>query len=164
MIGRTDIINVGYFICRIVESPDFLGFGTDSFISVSDCLTDHEPQPPLCHGWKPRGDDKDYISRFADTETYIRMSEEMNELLGYSELLCRTPWPAYEESALVADTVEYGIQVNGKVRARVSLPADLDKAAVEQAALAAEPVQPFLSGKTVRKVIVVKNIVNIVVG
>ena len=92
------------------------------------------------------------------------MTEEMNELMGYSELLCRTPWPAYEESALVADTVEYGIQVNGKVRARVSLPADLDKAAVEQAALAAEPVQPFLSGKTVRKVIVVKNIVNIVVG
>ena len=92
------------------------------------------------------------------------MTEEMNELMGYSELLCRTPWPAYEESALVADTVEYGIQVNGKVRARVALPADLDKAAVEQAALAAEPVQPFLSGKTVRKVIVVKNIVNIVVG
>ena len=81
MIGRTDIINVGYFICRIVPSPDYLGFGTDSFISVSDCLTDHEPQPSLCHGWKPRGDDKDYISRFADTETYIRMSEEMNELL-----------------------------------------------------------------------------------
>ena len=92
------------------------------------------------------------------------MTEEMNELMGYSELLCRTPWPAYEESALVADTVEYGIQVNGKVRARVALPADLDKAAVEQAALAADAVQPFLSGKTVRKVIVVKNIVNIVVG
>ena len=88
----------------------------------------------------------------------------LNELMGYSELLCRTPWPAYEESALVADTVEYGIQINGKVRARIALPADMDKAAVEQAALSAEPVQPFLSGKTVRKVIVVKNIVNIVVG
>ena len=92
------------------------------------------------------------------------MTEEMNELMGYSELLCRTPWPAYEESALVADTVEYGIQVNGKVRSRIALAADLDKAAVEQAALGAEAVQPFLSGKTVRKVIVVKNIVNIVVG
>ena len=91
------------------------------------------------------------------------MAEEINEAMGY-EPLYRTPWPTYEESALVADTVEYGVQVNGKVRARIALPADMDKAAVEQAALAAEPVQPFLSGKTVRKVIVVKNIVNIVVG
>ncbi len=64
----------------------------------------------------------------------------------------------------MADTVEYGVQVNGKVRARIALPADMDKAAVEQAALRADAVQPFLSGKTVRKVIVVKNIVNIVVG
>ena len=92
------------------------------------------------------------------------IAEEMNEILGYAEPLYRTPWPTYEESALVADTVEYGIQINGKVRARLSLSADLDKAAVEQAARTAEAVQPFLSGKTVRKVIVVKNIVNIVVG
>ena len=92
------------------------------------------------------------------------IAEEMNEALGFEAPLYRTPWPTYEESALVADTVEYGIQINGKVRARLALPADMDKAAVEQAALAAEPVQPFLSGKTVRKVIVVKNIVNIVVG
>ena len=91
------------------------------------------------------------------------MTEEINEAMGYAPLY-KTPWPTYEESALVADTVEYGVQVNGKVRARIALPADMDKAAVEQAALSAEPVLPFLSGKTVRKVIVVKNIVNIVVG
>ena len=92
------------------------------------------------------------------------IAEEMNEILSYETPLYRTPWPAYEESALVADTVEYGVQINGKVRTRISLSADLNKAAVEQAALAAEAVQPFLAGKTVRKVIVVKNIVNIVVG
>ena len=91
------------------------------------------------------------------------IAEEINEALGYPELH-HTPWPIYEESALVADSVEYGIQINGKVRTRISLPADLDKAAVEQAILSADPVQPFLAGKTVRKVIVVKNIVNIVVG
>ena len=91
------------------------------------------------------------------------IAEEINEALGYPELH-HSPWPTYEESALVADSVEYGIQINGKVRTRISLPADLDKAAVEQAILSADPVQPFLAGKTVRKVIVVKNIVNIVVG
>ena len=87
-----------------------------------------------------------------------------NELLGYADPLYRTPWPTYDESALQASEVEYGIQINGKVRTRIALPADLDKAAVEQAALAAGAVQPFLAGKTVRKVIVVKNIVNIVVA
>ena len=91
------------------------------------------------------------------------MTEEMSENLGFDRLY-RTPWPTYEESALVADTMEYGVQVNGKVRTRLALAADMDKAAVEQAALAAPAVQPFLEGKTVRKVIVVKNIVNIVVG
>ena len=91
------------------------------------------------------------------------MTEEMSENLGFDRLY-RTPWPTYEENALVADTVEYGVQVNGKVRTRLALAADMDKAAVEQAALAAPAVQPFLEGKTVRKVIVVKNIVNIVVG
>ena len=92
------------------------------------------------------------------------ITEEMNEMLGYADPLYRTPWPTYDESALQASEVEYGIQVNGKVRTRIALPADLDKAAVEQAALAADAVQPFLAGKTVRKVIVVKNIVNIVVA
>ena len=51
-----------------------------------------------------------------------------------------------------------------RLRARITLPADLDKAGVEQAALAAAEVQPFLAGKAVRKVIVVRNIVNIVVA
>ena len=92
------------------------------------------------------------------------ITEEMNEAMAFDTPLYRTPWPTYEESALVADSVEYGIQINGKVRTRISLPADLDKSAVEQAALAAEAVQPFLSGKSIRKVIVVKNIVNVVVG
>ena len=91
------------------------------------------------------------------------ITEEMNEQLGY-EPLHHSAWPQYDESALIAEAVEYGVQVNGKVRARISLPADMEKAAVEQAALAAEEIAPFLEGKTVKKVIVVKNIVNIVVG
>ena len=91
------------------------------------------------------------------------ITEEMNELLGYTPLH-HSDWPKYDESALTADSVEYGIQVNGKVRARILLDAALDKAAVEKAALAAPELAPFIEGKTVRKVIVVKNIVNVVVG
>ena len=91
------------------------------------------------------------------------ISEEINEALDYSPLK-EQQWPMYDESALVEDAVEYGIQVNGKVRGRVTLPATLSKDEVEAAALASEEIKPHLEGKTVRKVIVVKNIVNIVVG
>jgi leucyl-tRNA synthetase len=91
------------------------------------------------------------------------ISEEINEALGYTSLM-EQQWPIYDESALVEDAVEYGIQVNGKVRGRITLPASLDTKAVEDAALACEDLNPHLEGKTVRKIIVVKNIVNIVVG
>ena len=91
------------------------------------------------------------------------ISEEINEALGFSPIKDQL-WPVYDESALVEDAVEYGIQVNGKVRGRITLPLSLDAKAVEAAALACEDVKPHLEGKTVRKIIVVKNIVNIVVG
>ncbi|HML68549.1 MAG TPA: leucine--tRNA ligase [Clostridia bacterium] len=91
------------------------------------------------------------------------ISEEINEALGFTPIKDQR-WPVYEESALVEDAVEYGIQVNGKVRGRITLSLSLDAKAVEEAALACEDVKPHLEGKTVRKIIVVKNIVNIVVG
>jgi leucyl-tRNA synthetase len=89
--------------------------------------------------------------------------EEINQNLGFGPLH-HAPWPVYDESALVDDEIEFGVQVNGKVRGRVTLSASLDPKAVEAAALVCEEVKPFLEGKTVRKVIVVRNIVNIVVG
>ena len=92
------------------------------------------------------------------------MTEELNQRLGYEQPLYSTPWPKWDESALVKNTIEYGVQVNGKIRARIELPIDMPKEEVEAAAKAHKDVVPFLEGKTVRKVIVVKNIVNIVVA
>ena len=89
-------------------------------------------------------------------------TEELWEQMGLPFSIFSQPWPAYDEKALTRQEVEYGVQVNGKVRGRVTLPADADAKAVEEAALAHEAVQKVLEGKTVRKVIVVKNIVNIV--
>lgn len=75
------------------------------------------------------------------------------------------PWPEADEDALVRDSVEIVVQVNGKVRARMEAPADADRAALEKAALAQENAQRFIEGKAVRKVIVVPGkLVNIVVG
>ena len=92
------------------------------------------------------------------------MTEELNQRLGYEQPLYCTPWPKWDESALVKNTIEYGVQVNGKIRARIELPIDMPKEEVEAAAKAHKDVVPFLEGKIVRKVIVVKNIVNIVVA
>ncbi|MFJ7624778.1 hypothetical protein ACIQYZ_39000, partial [Rhodococcus erythropolis] len=64
---------------------------------------------------------------------------------------------------LVEDTVEYPIQVNGKVRSRISVPADADRKAVEEIALADEKIVALLEGNAPRKVIVVPGkMVNIV--
>ncbi|WP_282041722.1 leucine--tRNA ligase [Halomonas alimentaria] len=85
--------------------------------------------------------------------------------LGHTEPAIDARWPEVDESALTRDTIELVVQVNGKLRARIEVPADADKAAAEAEAFAAENVQRHTEGKTVRKVIVVPGkLVNIVVG
>ncbi len=90
--------------------------------------------------------------------------EEINERLGYTKRLYETEWPQYDESALQKAEMEYGIQVNGKIRARISLSSELNNAEIEKAVLENDEIKPFIEGKTVRKVIIVKNIVNVVVA
>ena len=79
--------------------------------------------------------------------------------------LAYAPWPKFDPALLVEDTLEIPVQVNGKLRVVIRVPADADNAAVEAAARASEKVQQFIVGKMIRKVIVVpKKLVNIVVG
>jgi leucyl-tRNA synthetase len=78
-------------------------------------------------------------------------------------MLANMPWPAYDEAALVTDELELVVQVNGKLRDKITVAKDADAATVEAAALAAPKVKEQLDGKTVRKVIVVPGrLVNIV--
>jgi leucyl-tRNA synthetase len=91
------------------------------------------------------------------------IAEEMWHRLGHPDSLAHGPFPAVDERYLVEDTVEYPIQVNGKVRARVTVPADADADAVKAAALAEEKVVALLAGAEPRKVIVVPGrLVNVV--
>ena len=92
------------------------------------------------------------------------IAEEINEAAKLGSPIYEARWPEYDESALVADSVEIGVQINGKVRARIMVPANAAKEEIEKLALESADVKPFTEGKTVRKVIVVKNIVNIVVA
>jgi leucyl-tRNA synthetase len=72
-------------------------------------------------------------------------------------------WPKFDPALLVEDTLEIPVQVNGKLRDVIKVPANADNATVEAAAKASEKVQQFIAGKTIKKIIVVpKKLVNIV--
>ncbi|GAA3249255.1 leucine--tRNA ligase [Pseudonocardia petroleophila] len=91
------------------------------------------------------------------------IAEELWSRLGHTETLAYAPFPVADERYLVADTVEYPIQVNGKVRSRVTVAADATPAEVEAVALADEKVAAALGGKDPRKLIVVPGrLVNVV--
>jgi leucyl-tRNA synthetase len=92
------------------------------------------------------------------------VAEELWQRLGHPTSLAHGPFPVADPDYLVEDTVEYPVQVNGKVRGRITVPADADADAVEAAALADEKVQTSLAGATPKKVIVVAGrLVNLVV-
>jgi leucyl-tRNA synthetase len=77
--------------------------------------------------------------------------------------LAYAPWPPFDPALLVEDTLEIPVQVNGKLRDVIKVPANISQADLEAAALASEKVKPFLEGKTIKKVIVLpKKLVNIV--
>ncbi|WP_099023695.1 leucine--tRNA ligase [Mycolicibacterium palauense] len=91
------------------------------------------------------------------------LAEELWQRLGHESSLAHGPFPVADPAYLTEDTVEYPVQVNGKVRGRITVPADADKATLEAAALADEKVLAFLDGATPKKVIVVPGkLVNIV--
>ncbi len=97
------------------------------------------------------------------------MAQALWEAMGHSVaehgLLCDASWPAVDRAALVQDEIEMVVQVNGKLRAKIAVSADADKATLEQLALAHDNVQKFTDNKTIRKVIVVpKRLVNVVVS
>ena len=88
--------------------------------------------------------------------------------LGYAKALgdlLDAPWPQVDEGALVQDRIELMLQVNGKLRGAIQVPADADKAAIEAAAIASPDFQKFSQGLAIKKVIVIAGrLVNVVVG
>ncbi|MGH9232774.1 MAG: leucine--tRNA ligase, partial [Acidimicrobiales bacterium] len=93
------------------------------------------------------------------------VSEELWSRLGHRDSLATEPFPEADPALLVDETVEVPVQVNGKVRARVHVPADADAATIEAAARADERVAALLAGTSVRKVVAVPGrLVNFVVS
>ena len=93
------------------------------------------------------------------------ITQQLWQDLGHEGLVAEASWPVHDESALVQDEIEMMIQVNGKLRSKIKVPADADKESVEAMALTDEKVVSYVEGKTVRKVIVVPGrLVNLVVA
>ena len=82
---------------------------------------------------------------------------------GGDSTLAYHPWPSHDEAHLVESTIEMAVQVNGKLRDRIQIPADMDKSDIERIAIESENVQRHTEGKNVKKVIVIPGkLVNIV--
>lgn len=93
------------------------------------------------------------------------ITHELWNALGHEEAIVNCTWPVFDESALVKDSIELMVQVNGKLRGKIKVAADADKDSIEAEAMKDENVQKFIEDKTVRKVIVVPGrLINIVVA
>jgi leucyl-tRNA synthetase len=92
------------------------------------------------------------------------VAEELWQALGHAGTLAYEPWPTFDAAAIREDTIEVPVQINGKLRGRVHVPADIDQAALEAAARGDAKIAEMLAGKTVVKTIVVPGrMVNFVV-
>ncbi len=144
-------------IRRVTEDLETLSFNTA--ISAMMELTNHLTKETV----RPRGVMRTFmliLSPFAP-----HLAEEMWNALGGTNTLAYEPWPSYDASLLKADTIEVPVQINGKLRAKLTVAAGLDKEALEAAATSDERIKPLVEGKTIKKVIVVPGkLVNLVVG
>ena len=92
------------------------------------------------------------------------LAHELWEMTGEKSNLLKAPWPKYDPALAAEDEIEIPVQVNGKLRGKVIVPAVATDDQVKEAALADEKVQAAIAGKQVVKVIVVpKKLVNVVV-
>ena len=122
----------------------------------------------------------DYLSKAPRRETYDEVmpaliklmapmtphiAHEIWEMEGYGDMLATEPWPTWDEELAREETVTLVVQVNGRVRDRMDVSADITPEQAEELALSSEKIQGWIDGQQVRRVISrPPNLVNIVVG
>jgi leucyl-tRNA synthetase len=93
------------------------------------------------------------------------LAEELWAAMGHTTTLAYEPWPTFDESLIRTEQKEIPIQVNGKLRSKLTVPADIDDESLKKLALADERIKDLVGGKEIKKVIVVSGkLVNIVIG
>ena len=141
---------------KVTEDYETLGFNT----AISQMMTF------INDAYKQDEIFIDYVRGFIQLLNPIapHMTEEIWFLFGTDSELTYATWPTYDNEKLVDDTITVVVQVNGKLRAKLDVPADISKESMQEFALANENVKKFTEGKEVIKVIVVPGkLVNIVV-
>ncbi len=144
-------------IAAVAEDYERLSFNTaiSRLMEFANAFTSAEA--------RPRSSMEAFVLLLAPMAPHI--AEELWKALGHNQTLAYEPWPTFDPKWLIDDEVEIPVQVNGKVRGRVVVPADADASALEAASRADAKVAALLEGKTVRKVIAVPGkLVNFVVG
>ncbi len=140
---------------KVTEDYEALGFNTaisQMMIFVNECFKVETIYRPYA---------ENVIKMLSCIAPHI--CEEMWQILGHENTLTYEPWPTYDEKMLVLEEVEMVVQVNGKVRAKMQVATGLDNEEIQELALAQPNVQAHTEGKTIAKVIIIKNkIVNIV--
>ena len=158
-------------IKKVTEDLDALGFNTAIsalMIFINEAMTwDTVPKSILIDFLKLLQPLAPHIAE--ELHSKIRGAQAPSPVPGGAppaepQPLAYATWPQFNPSLLIESTIELPIQVNGKLRDLISVPADASPPEIEKLALASEKLKPFLEGKTIKKVIVVpKKIVNIAV-
>lgn len=148
-------VSYNFTVKKVSEDIEILGFNTaisQLMVFVNDCYKAE---------YIPRKYALGFIQLLAPFAPHL--AEEMWEIYGNTESISYVPWPVFDESKLVSDTVEIVVQLMGKVKAKLDVKKDLTPAELEQIVLANEEVKELIEGKQVMKVIVVPGrLVNIV--
>ena len=148
-------VSYNFTVKKVSEDIEILGFNTaisQLMVFVNDCYKAE---------YIPRKYALGFIQLLAPFAPHL--AEEMWEIYGNTESISYEPWPTFDESKLVSDTVEIVVQLMGKVKAKLDVKKDLTPAELEQIVLANEEVKELIEGKQVMKVIVVPGrLVNIV--
>lgn len=148
-------VSYNYTVKKVSEDIEILGFNTaisQLMVFVNDCYKAE---------YIPRKYALGFIQLLAPFAPHL--AEEMWEIYGNTESISYAPWPTFDESKLVSDTVEIVVQLMGKVKAKLDVKKDLTPKELEEIVLANDEVKELIAGKQVMKVIVVPGrLVNIV--
>ncbi|MDO4475738.1 MAG: leucine--tRNA ligase [Lachnospiraceae bacterium] len=156
--GNDDALTRVYHQTVKKVTNDFESLGYNTAISQMMIFTNAAYKNGTC----PREYAEGFIKMFSCICPHV--GEEMWQILGHDNTLAYEPWPTWDEAALVEDTLEVAVQVNGKVKGKMMVAADIENDAAIAQAQALPAVAAMMEGKTVVKAIYVKGrIVNLVI-
>jgi len=144
-------------IQAVTQDMENLGFNTaiSRLMEFVNYFTGQETRPAQCM--------EQFVLMLSPMAPHI--AEELWHVLGHSESLAYVSWPAFDARYLQESEVEMPVQINGKIRGRLTVPANSTEDEVKQAALKDPKVQKYLEGSSIRKMIIIpKKLVNIVAG